>query len=124
MHEENDGYEGKIKLWYKESACWTLNNSIMSTSKDNSVKNKPQSIIVVSNLDASNIDDACDEASQKHNTSKNIDTIFKEVDKSENEDGFDLFSSDENMDSLRSKESESDGEIMPQEKEMNKILED
>ena len=63
----------------------------------------------------SNLDATCDEFSQKHNISKYIDDIFKEVDKNENEDDFESLSTDEIMDSLISSESESDGEFIPQE---------
>ena len=50
----------------------------MSSSDSSSIKNKPQSMIDPSNLDAT-----CDEASQKYSMSKNLDATFKEVGKSE-----------------------------------------
>ena len=75
-----------MKFRYKECTdCASKNNNI-NASDANSVKKKPQSII-----DASNLDTACDEASQKYSTSKNIDASFKEEDKRKNEDDFDFF---------------------------------
>ena len=59
-HEKNYGPEGEMKLRCKECADRTLSNINTNVSDANSVKNKPQSMI-----DTSNLDDTCDEASQK-----------------------------------------------------------
>ena len=86
----------------------TLNNASMNVSDDNSGKKKPQSIIDMSNVDAT-----CNESRKKENMPKNLETSFKQVNKSENENGFDLFSSDEDLDSLSSSESKRDSVLMP-----------
>ena len=44
--------------------------------------------------------------------SKNINASFKGLDESENEDGFDLLSSDKDLDSLSSSEGKRDCEIV------------
>ena len=50
-----------------------------------------------------NLDTTFNESCQNCSMLKNLDTSFKEVDKSDNEECFELFSSDKDMDSLNSR---------------------